>query len=223
MENQRKEGSMRAKDQGEVPNMTTAIQAAVEDIPKKVGNRSIVGEYLLELLQMTNFPDYYRLLEVPENATQEQIREAYKKQALLHHPDRLPENATAAQRAQATRTFQIIADAYYILGDRSRREAFDQSRRSQGASAGPATPNSSETQAHHIFGNVFEELLRPESKCISTFEENKTAGPDINKLRPLVENPSHIWRVLGAGAGLVLGFIIGNVGGAAVVSETTVK
>ncbi|KAF7724823.1 hypothetical protein EC973_000708 [Apophysomyces ossiformis] len=142
---------------------------------------------------MTSFPDYYSILEVPETATLDEIRQAYKKQALLHHPDRLPENATSQERVESTRKFQVIADAYYILGDRSRREAYDQSRRRQGVSTGPAMPNSSETQAHHIFSNVFEELLRPE-----------------------VEHPSHIWRILGAGAGLVLGFIVGNVGGAAV-------
>lgn len=34
----------------------------------------------------------------------------------------------------------------------------------------------------------------------------------------IVEHPTHIWRIIGAGAGAVLGFIIGNVPGAAIVS-----
>ncbi|KAI8384327.1 DnaJ domain-containing protein [Radiomyces spectabilis] len=149
---------------------------------------------------MTNLPDYYSILDIPETATQEDIRQAYKKQALLHHPDRLPDTATAAERAEQTRQFQLIADAYYILSDSTRREAFDRNRAQHRtfASSSTAEPTTSTNYAHHMFGNVFEELLRPE-----------------------VEHPSHLWRILGAGAGAILGFIIGNVGGLAVVSSRT--
>ncbi|KAG2234915.1 DnaJ domain-containing protein [Thamnidium elegans] len=144
---------------------------------------------------MSNVPDYYSILEIPVSSTHDEIREAYKKQALLNHPDRLPSTATIQEREEATRKFQLVADAYYILGDRSRRESYDKSRSKQDrfASFASAMPNASTTQANHIFGDIFEELLKPD-----------------------VEHPTHIWRVLGAGAGAVLGFIIGNVPGAAV-------
>ncbi len=42
--------------------------------------------------------DYYNVLGVPRDATQEAIRSAYKKLALLHHPVRLPRAAAAPSR-----------------------------------------------------------------------------------------------------------------------------
>ena len=91
---------------------------------------------------------------------------AYKKQALISHPDRLPSTATHAEREEATKKFQIIADAYYILGDRSRRESYDKSRAKQDRFTpfSAATPNSSTSQANHIFGDIFAEILKPEGK-----------------------------------------------------------
>ncbi|KAI9318480.1 DnaJ-domain-containing protein [Dichotomocladium elegans] len=138
---------------------------------------------------MTNLPDYYSILEVATSASQSEIREAYKKQALLHHPDRLGDNVSTHEREEATRRFQAIADAYYILGDADRRATYDRARRQSGyASARDEVPRS---DANRVFSDVFEELLRPE-----------------------VEHPGHLWRIMGASAGIILGFIVGNIGGA---------
>ncbi|KAI8098341.1 DnaJ domain-containing protein [Gilbertella persicaria] len=148
---------------------------------------------------MSNVPDYYFILDIPTTATHDDIREAYKKQALINHPDRLPSDATREEHEEATRKFQLVADAYYILGDRSRREAYDKSRTKNHNRFTPfssATPHASSNQANQMFGNIFEELLKPE-----------------------VEHPSHVWRIFGACSGAVLGFIIGNLPGAAVVSD----
>jgi curved DNA-binding protein CbpA len=91
---------------------------------------------------------------------------AYKRKALLNHPDRLPSTASSEQREEATRKFQLVADAYYILGDRSRRESYDKSKnkKSKFTAFQDAMPNASTGQANNMFGNVFEELLRPEGK-----------------------------------------------------------
>ncbi|ORX56368.1 DnaJ-domain-containing protein [Hesseltinella vesiculosa] len=145
------------------------------------------------------FPDYYKVLDVSEHCTPEEIRLAYKRQALLHHPDRLSDTAPAEERAEATKRFQLIADAYYVLGNEARREEYDRSRDRHGDPS-KAHPQASEAHARDVFGTVFEDLLRPE-----------------------VEHPGHVWRVLGGGAGVVLGFIMGNVGGAAIVSEWSSK
>ncbi|CAO3682989.1 hypothetical protein G6F70_007892 [Rhizopus microsporus] len=144
---------------------------------------------------MTNLPDYYEILGVSPSATHDEIREAYKKEALLNHPDRMSSSATPSERQEATRRFQLVADAYYTLGDRSRRESYDRSRSHQDRFTpfSSARPSSSPSQANHLFGDVFEELLRAE-----------------------VEHPSYHWRILGAGAGAILGFIFGNIPGAAI-------
>lgn len=82
---------------------------------------------------------------------------AYKKQALLHHPDRLKDNASPEERKEATKKFQLIADAYYILGDRERRATYDRSHRRYSPTSGDP-----QSDANRVFGDVFEELLRVE-------------------------------------------------------------
>ena len=70
--------------------------------------------------------DYYASLEVDSKATQQQIRDAYKKAALRHHPDRVPEGSP--ERATRTKKFQQINDAYYTLSDPKRRRDYDLTR-----------------------------------------------------------------------------------------------
>lgn len=60
------------------------------------------------------FKDYYSILEVDENATQEEIKSAFKKQALKWHPDRNPGQDT-------TQRMQEINEAYLILKDTDAR------------------------------------------------------------------------------------------------------
>ncbi|KAL4879109.1 DnaJ domain-containing protein [Aspergillus karnatakaensis] len=65
--------------------------------------------------------DLYGVLGVKEDATPEQIKSAYRKLALKHHPDKAPANA----REEANQQFQRIAFAYAILSDPRRRQRFD--------------------------------------------------------------------------------------------------
>ncbi|KAL4920176.1 DnaJ domain-containing protein [Aspergillus aurantiobrunneus] len=65
--------------------------------------------------------DLYGILGVQEDATPEQIKTAYRKLALKHHPDKAP----AAAREEANQQFQKIAFAYAILSDTRRRQRFD--------------------------------------------------------------------------------------------------
>ncbi|KAH7062136.1 DnaJ domain-containing protein [Macrophomina phaseolina] len=71
-------------------------------------------------------PDYYKILDISPKATQQQIRDAYKKAALKHHPDRVP--ADSPERASRTKRFQQINDAYYTLCDPARRREYDAAR-----------------------------------------------------------------------------------------------
>lgn len=64
--------------------------------------------------------DYYQSLGVSRNATQEQIRKAFKKLARENHPDAKPGDAAAAER------FKEAAEAYDVLGDEESRKKYDQ-------------------------------------------------------------------------------------------------
>lgn len=63
--------------------------------------------------------DPYQVLGVSRNASQEEIKKAYRKLARQYHPDHNPGNQQAAEK------FKEIKKAYDIVGDPSRREQFD--------------------------------------------------------------------------------------------------
>lgn len=63
--------------------------------------------------------DYYEILEVAKNATQEEIKKAYRKQALKYHPDRNPGDATAEKK------FKDVAESYEVLSDEKKRQTYD--------------------------------------------------------------------------------------------------
>ncbi|KAH9860776.1 hypothetical protein J1614_012109 [Plenodomus biglobosus] len=84
--------------------------------------------------------DYYKVLEVDSKASQQQIRDAYKKAALKHHPDRVPSDSP--ERATRTKRFQQINDAYYTLSDSTRRRDYDAARTYNSFTGSTATPES---------------------------------------------------------------------------------
>lgn len=65
--------------------------------------------------------DYYDILGVSKGASSEEIKKAYRKQALEWHPDRHKEDKEAAERR-----FKEINEAYQVLSDAQKRSAYDQ-------------------------------------------------------------------------------------------------
>ncbi|MBI2618539.1 MAG: molecular chaperone DnaJ [Ignavibacteriales bacterium] len=63
--------------------------------------------------------DYYEILGVSRSATTDEIKKAYRKLALQHHPDRNPGNKQAEDR------FKEAAEAYEVLGDSEKRQRYD--------------------------------------------------------------------------------------------------
>jgi curved DNA-binding protein CbpA len=67
-----------------------------------------------------DFKDYYSLLEVDFNASEADIKAAYRKMARVHHPDM---HSDAAE--EHTRIFQEITEAYETLSDPQRKMTYD--------------------------------------------------------------------------------------------------
>ncbi|KOS21038.1 putative J domain-containing protein [Escovopsis weberi] len=67
------------------------------------------------------------ILEISEKASTSQVRTAYKRAALKTHPDRVA--SSSPERAERTRRFQLVNDAYYTLSDSRRRKDYDAQRR----------------------------------------------------------------------------------------------
>jgi DnaJ-class molecular chaperone len=63
--------------------------------------------------------DYYQMLGVRREASEEEIKQAYRKLALRYHPDRNPGNL------QSEEQFKTISEAYGVLNDRKKRGQYD--------------------------------------------------------------------------------------------------
>ncbi len=81
---------------------------------------------------MPTTKDFYKILGVPENASQDEIRKAYRKLAKKHHPDANADDPSAADR------FKEIGEAHSVLSDPEKRKQYDEVRRYGGFGFGKA-------------------------------------------------------------------------------------
>jgi molecular chaperone DnaJ len=93
--------------------------------------------------------DYYEILGIARNATDVQIKSAYRKLALQYHPDRNPGDAAAEER------FKEAAEAYAVISDTEKRSLYDRFGHAgvSGAGAGGFDPNAF-AGFEDIFGNL---------------------------------------------------------------------
>lgn len=65
--------------------------------------------------------DYYEVLGVSKNASQDEIKKAYRTLSKKYHPDLNPDN-----KEEATKKFREVAEAYEVLSDESKKQMYDQ-------------------------------------------------------------------------------------------------
>ena len=76
--------------------------------------------FLPIIIKSNETDDYYKILGIKKNATETEIKKAYRKLALKWHPDKNPNN-----REEAEEKFKKINEAYSILSDKNKRNEYD--------------------------------------------------------------------------------------------------
>ena len=98
--------------------------------------------------------DYYEVLGVQRNATEAEIKKAFKKLAMKHHPDRNPDNKEAEEK------FKEAKEAYDVLSDGKKRAAYDQFGHAGvqgGMGGGPGAGGGASFS--DVFGDVFGDIF----------------------------------------------------------------
>ncbi len=99
---------------------------------------------------MADRPDYYKILGVGKNASEEEIKKAYRKLARKHHPDRNPGDKRAEER------FKEISQAHDVLSDPDKRKAYDRGTGPFGLGGqGGFDPSSFGGNVSDILSNLF--------------------------------------------------------------------
>lgn len=97
--------------------------------------------------------EYYSILGVARDAPEAEIKKAYRKLALKHHPDKNPDN-----REHAERMFKQVAEAYEVLSDARKRQLYDQYGREGVESGGPSGGGFDHMDMRDAFG-IFESFF----------------------------------------------------------------
>ena len=97
-----------------------------ESVHKKFkSNRTkVIVEEARGALKKSKHKDYYKILGVDKMANEEEIKKAYKKMAMVHHPDR-HSNATEEERKVHEKKFKDLGEAYAVLSDRTKKMRYD--------------------------------------------------------------------------------------------------
>ncbi|KAH6918597.1 DnaJ domain-containing protein [Coprinopsis sp. MPI-PUGE-AT-0042] len=103
---------------------------AVEDIASSELEYAFYSDYMDDNDPITQFfpgeedVDLYAILNLKNDATQEAVKKAYRRLALVYHPDK---HSTASEeaKAEASNKFQQIGFAYAVLSDEKRKERYD--------------------------------------------------------------------------------------------------
>lgn len=94
------------------------LKSIAESNPSEPGISKDIRDAELDL-KKSKRKDYYKILGIEKDASDNEIKKAYRKLAIVHHPDKNPDDEDAAAR------FKEIGEAYETLSDSEKRTRYD--------------------------------------------------------------------------------------------------
>lgn len=125
--------------------------------------------------------DYYEILGVNKNATDDEIKSAYRKMAKKYHPD-LYSTKPEQERKQAEEQFKKVNHAYDVLSDKQKRAAYDQYGDENGPMGGGFGGGAGGAQGFSGFDDFFGDFFNAFTgggRRQSTRGTNRVDGDDI--------------------------------------------
>jgi molecular chaperone DnaJ len=124
--------------------------------------------------------DYYEILGVNKNATKDDLKKAYRKLAMMYHPDRNPDDKDSEEK------FKEAAEAYEVLNDDNKRSQYDRfghegMRGSGYGSQGFSDINDIFSHFSDIFGggSIFDDFLGGNQRTRSGRRASGAPGSDL--------------------------------------------
>uniref|UniRef100_A0A8C8H1D7 J domain-containing protein n=1 Tax=Oncorhynchus tshawytscha TaxID=74940 RepID=A0A8C8H1D7_ONCTS len=118
-------------------------------------------------LKKSKRKDYYKVLGVDKNATEDEIKKAYRKRALMHHPDR-HSSASAEVQKEEEKKFKEVGEAFTVLSDPKKKSRYD-----SGHDMEDDTGNMGDFDAN----NIFKAFFGGGGGQGYSFEANQSSGP----------------------------------------------
>ncbi len=108
---------------------------------------------------MSEKKEYYDLLGVNRNSSEDEIKKAYRKLALKYHPDRNPGDKQAEEK------FKEVSEAYQVLSEPQKRAQYDQFGHAAFGDGGPFSGGFDFTAGFEdVFGDIFGEFFGGNSR-----------------------------------------------------------
>ena len=120
------------------------------------------------------YRDYYKVLGVERNATEDEIKRSYRKLALEHHPDRNPGNKSAEEK------FKEINEAYEVLSDSQKRHVYDRFGHVDPRGFGPGAGTTG-SPFDDMVGDLFESFFGGMGSATRRGAGRAWAGPSVSQ------------------------------------------